>query len=219
MVEDFSIITSLDSSVKKMFPLKGMHQNEARRATDCPKRLQISWCLRLRVKDPPTLINYGPFYIPDLIHFPNDVEENPGITVSNIDHNKTVHVLKRKLDSHIQSGVVNNTETNNSVNAVKNLQHLNKLRLVSGVSMTSHLKHCIWSHCVWHKPCFWCFYHTSICIGWYGVWYTLFTTVFNDGFVKLKKYISVYCQQIYKKAVIYFDYPVAFLKVSFKCGR
>ena len=41
----------------------------------------------------------------------------------------------------------------------------------------------------------------------------------SDGFVKLKKYISVYCQQIYKKAVINFDYPVAFLKVSFKCGR
>ena len=142
------------------------------------------------MKDPPKLINYGPFYIPDLIHFTNDVEENPGITVSNIDHNKTVHVLKRKLDSHIQSGDVNKskvTETNNSVNAVKNMQHLNKLRLVSGVSLTSHLKHCIWSHCVWHKPCFWCFYHTSICTGWYGVWYTLFTTVFKWWLCQTKK--------------------------------
>ena len=67
------------------------------------------------------------FYIPDLIRLANDVEENPEPTVSNVDSKKTVHGLKRKLDSEIQSGVVKkskDTETNNFVSTVKNTQFI-----------------------------------------------------------------------------------------------
>ena len=67
------------------------------------------------------------FYIPDLIRLANDVEENPGPTVSNVDSKKTVHGLKRKLDSEIQSGVAKkskDTETNNFVSTVKNTQFI-----------------------------------------------------------------------------------------------
>lgn len=63
------------------------------------------------------------FYIPDLICLANDVEENPGPTVLKIDPNKTEDGMKRKLDIKNQSNVVKKsklTETNTSVNAVKN---------------------------------------------------------------------------------------------------
>ena len=67
------------------------------------------------------------FYIPDLICLANDVEENPGPTVLKIDPNKTEDGLKRKLDIKNQSNVVKIskfTETNTSVNAVKNARFI-----------------------------------------------------------------------------------------------
>ena len=67
------------------------------------------------------------FYIPDLIRLANDVEENPGPTVLKIDPNKTEDGLKRKLDIKNQSNVVKKskfTETNTSVNAVKNTRFI-----------------------------------------------------------------------------------------------
>ena len=67
------------------------------------------------------------FYIPNLICLANDVEENPGPTVLKIDPNKTEDGLKRKLDIKNQSNVVKIskfTETNTSVNAVKNARFI-----------------------------------------------------------------------------------------------